>query len=124
MFDELFAGIAIGFADQFGAPYSDAVAKWPGIPTYDDGGSIVTPGDPVEKPCKAQVSAPTEAMRAEAGFLQTDMRLHVLSATLDGSLDAEAVIVVAAGPHAGAWELQTAMLDTAGIGWTCRGRRA
>ncbi len=123
MFDQVFSDLAVGFSDAFGAPYVDATAVWKGTPVKDDGGSITEPGTPVTKTCKAQVSAPTEAMRADIGFLQTDMRLHVLSATLDGTLDTQADIVIASGKHAGTWDLQNATLDTAGIGWTCRGRK-
>jgi hypothetical protein len=123
MLDAIFANLATGFSQQFGAPFVDAVATWPGAPVTDDGGSIVTPGTPVLRTCKAQVSAPTEAMRADVGFVATDMRIHVLAATLDGTLDTEAQISIATGPHAGTWALHSVTRDTAGIGWTCRGRR-
>lgn len=123
MFDQIFSDLATGFSDQFGAPYTDATANWPGTPTKDAGGSITDPGTPVSKACKAQVSRPTQAMREDAGFLQTDMRLHVLVASLDATLDTEAQIVIASGVHAGTWELQSVDLDSAGIGWTCRGRK-
>jgi hypothetical protein len=119
----MFAGLALGFSQQFGAPFADAVAVWPGVPEKDEGGSIVTPASPVTKPCKAQVSTPTQAMRLDAGFLETDMRLVVLSATLEGALDTEATVTVSSGPHAGAWSLQSVTRDTAGIGWVCRGRK-
>jgi len=123
MFDQLFAGIATGFSQQFGGPLQAATARWPGVPTIDAGGSIETPGVPVVKTCQVQVCAPTETMRADAGFLETDMRLVVLSATLDGALDTKASVVIASGKFAGTWELQSATLDTAGIGWVCRGRK-
>ena len=123
MFDQLFAGIATGFSQQFGGPFVDAQAIFPGVPVTDDGGRIVTPATPITKACKAQVCVPTEDMRADAGFIQKDMRIVVLSATLDGALDTSADVVIAAGPHAGRWDLQSATLDTAGIGWVCRGRK-
>jgi hypothetical protein len=123
VFDQVFAGIATSFSDTFGGPFADAQAIWPGVPVKDDGGSIVSPATPIQKPCKAQVCAPTEGMRADAGFLEKDMRIVVLSATLDGALDTSADVVIAAGPHAGRWDLQSALLDTAGIGWVCRGRK-
>jgi hypothetical protein len=122
-FADAFAGIAAGFAEAFGAPYADATARWPGVPVKDAGGSITAPGTAIVRPCKIQVSEPTEAMRADAGFLQTDMRLHVLSAPLDGALDTAAEVAVLSGPHAGTWALQSVTLDTAGIGYTCRGRK-
>jgi hypothetical protein len=121
--DQIFAGIATGFAQQFGGPFADAVAVFPGVPGKDDGGRIVTPATPISRPCKAQVCAPSEAMRADAGFIQTDMRLIVLTATIDVPLDTSADVVISTGPHAGRWDLQSATLDTAGIGWVCHGRK-
>ena len=123
MLDAVFASLANGFAAEFGAPYHDAVAVWPGVPVLDKGGSIVTPADKIEKDCRAQVSATTQAMRDDAGFRATDMRIYVLAASLDGTLDADARIVIATGVHAGTWELLSVARDTAGIGWACTGRR-
>lgn len=123
MFAEIFASLATGFAAQFGAPFQDVVARWPGKASYDDGGSIVSPGTPVEKPCKAQFDAPTEAMRNDPGFLENDVRLIILTATLDGTLDRTAKIVVDEGANAGEWVLQSITGDSAGIGWECRARR-
>jgi hypothetical protein len=120
---DAFAGIAAGFAGTIGAPYFDATARWPGVPVKDTGGSITAPGTPVAKPCQAQVSEPTEAMRTELGFVQTDMRLHVLAATLDGVLATQTEVAVLAGPHTGTWVLQSVTRDAAGIGYTCRGRK-
>ena len=123
MFDTVFANLATGFAATFGSPFEDARAAWPGVPMRDSGGSIVTPGDPVELDCKAQFDAPTQAMRADAGFLQTDVRILVLAASLAGTLDTAARIVIASGANAGAWELMSCTRDPAGIGYECRGRR-
>ena len=65
-----------------------------------------------------------EAMRADAGFIATDMRLLVLAASLDGTLDTTARIEMSAGPYAGTtWTLHSATRDPAGIGWECRGRQ-
>lgn len=124
MLDTLFANLATGFAAQFGAPFVDAVAGWPGTRVKDAGGSIVTPGTPVEYECQAQFDAPTQAMRADAGFLETDVRILVLAATLDVALDAKATIVVASGANAGTWKLQSCTRDPAGIGFECRARKA
>lgn len=124
MLADVFANLAAGFSAQYGAPYMDGSAVWQGTPTLDDGGSITTPGTPVSKSCKVQVSAPTTSMRAEEGFRETDMRLHVLAGPFDGALDADAAVVVANGLHAGQWSIESITLDSAGIGWTCRGRKA
>ncbi|QOV95263.1 hypothetical protein [Novosphingobium sp. ES2-1] len=121
--NQFFADLATGFAAQFGAPFQEVTATWPGTAVYDDGGSIVTPGTPVEKPCKAQFDAPTEAMRNDPGFLEKDMRLIVLSGTLDGTLDSAANVVVGDGEHAGTWSLESVQGDPAGIGWECRARK-
>lgn len=123
MLNTIFADLAAGFAAQFGAPFQDVTARWPGKPNVDDGGSIVSPGTPVEKPCKAQFDAPTEAMRNDPGFLENDVRLIILTATLDGTLDRSAKIVVDEGANAGEWALQSIIGDSAGIGWECRARR-
>lgn len=123
MLDQVFAGLATSFAEQFGAPFGDAVARWSGTPTKDAGGSIVTPGTPVELDCKAQFDAPTQAMRADAGFLETDVRILVLAASLDATLDQAAKIVVSSGINAGTWALLSVTRDPAGIGYECRGRR-
>jgi hypothetical protein len=123
MFSEAFANLATSFAEQFGAPFIEATATWPGEATFDAGGSILSPGTPVSKACRVQFDAATEAMRAAEGFLETDVRILVLAASLDGALDSEARIVVASGEYAGTWALLSCVRDPAGIGYECRGRR-
>lgn len=120
MFGAAFAGIAGAVSAAYGGPYHPAVATWPGTPVTDDGGSIVTPGTPVEQPCSAQVDAATEAMRRAEGFREKDVRLIVIGIE---QLDTDAVVTITAGPHAGAWSLQSCELDPVAIGWVCRGRR-
>jgi len=123
MLNTIFANLATGFAATFGAPFQDVTAVWAGTPVYDDGGSITTPADPAEYPCKAQFDVPTEDMRTDPGFLERDMRLIVLSASLDRTLDSAASVVVDSGEHAGTWSLESVQGDPAGIGWECRARR-
>ena len=123
MFDQIFASLATGFAASFGGPFEDATVKWPGTATYDTGGSITAAGTPVTYDCKVQFDAVTQAMRSDVGFLETDMRLLVLAASLEVPLDTLAKIIVASGPNAGTWELHSASLDPARVGWECRGRR-
>lgn len=117
---DTFEGIATGFSDLVGGPFIDATAKWPGTPVYDDGGSIVTPGTPVELPCKCQFDAATLAMREQDGFLETDVRLLVLGLS---AFDTKARIEVASGERAGAWAILTTQRDPAGIGWEARARK-
>ena len=111
----------MGFAERFGAPFIDAVAWWPGTPVKDAGGSIISPGTPVEVACKAQFDAPTVAMRQAEGFTEQDARILVLD--FDGTLDDEAEIRVASGDNAGQWRLLTVTRDPAGVGYECRARR-
>lgn len=123
MLDQLFSDLATGFAAQFGAPYDDATATWPGTPIKDAGGSITTAATPIEAACKVQFDAATEAMRQTEGFLETDVRILVLAASLDATLDTRAKIVVASGEYVGTWTLLSCTRDPAGIGYECRGRR-
>lgn len=122
VFDTAFANIAAGFSGMAGGPFVDAVATWKGAPVMDDGGSIVTPGLPQSYTCKAQFDAPTQQMRAAEGFLQTDVRVLVLAASLAVPLDTEALIVVAGGPNTGTWALLSCQRDPAGVGFECAGR--
>lgn len=116
---DAFAGIAAGFADQFGAPFEDAVVRWPGTPVYDTGGSIVTPASPIKLPCKAQFDAPTQQMRGDPGFIEGDARAIVLAASLSGTLDSTARLETVGGK----WAILTCTADSAGIGYECRVRR-
>lgn len=121
MLDQMFASLATGFAAQFGAPFEDATATWAGTATFDTGGSITAAGTPVSHACKAQFDAPTQAMRAAEGFMETDARVIVLA--FAATLDTRARIVVASGANAGTWELLSVVRDPAGIGYECRGRK-
>lgn len=121
---QAFASIAQGFSAAGLGCFYDATVKWPGTPVTDAGGSIVTPGTPVEASCSVQVDQVTEAMRQADGFTDRDVRLLVLCATLEPDLDTDAVIEVSYGPNAGTWMLASCAKDPAGIYWDCRGRRA
>jgi hypothetical protein len=123
MFDQLFAGLATGFSEAFGGPFIAATANWPGTPLKDAGGSIATPGTPVNLPCRVQFDRTTEAMRRAEGFLETDVRILVLAASLSADLDTAATIVVTDGDWTGSWTLLSCELDPARVGYECRGRR-
>lgn len=120
-FDTIFASLATGFSDAFGGPYQAATARCPGTPTYDTGGSIIAPGTPTQTACRAQGEAATQAMRADGGFLETDIRLLVIGMA---ALDTLAQIEIEAGPHAGTWALMSVARDPVGVGFECRARRA
>lgn len=121
---DAFADIGLAFSATMGGPYIDVEAVWPGVAVKDAGGSIVTPGVPVRKPCKAQFDRATQDMRASPDFLETDLRILVLAATLARLLDTAAQIEVPTGQYAGSWSLLSCARDPAGIGFVCRGRRS
>lgn len=123
MLDQVFANLVTGFAEQFGAPFQDVTAIWQGTATKDAGGSITAPGVPTSHPCKAQFDAATHSMRQAEGFLESDVRIIVLAASLTPVLDSGAVISVASGQYAGTWALLSVVRDPAGIGYECRGRK-
>jgi hypothetical protein len=122
VFADAFAAIASGFSAVAGGPYTDGLLKWAGTPTLDAGGSITSPGTPVEIECKVQVDRATEAMRADAGFQQRDVRLLILASGLTAIPDEAAHVDIAAGENAGIYALQTVERDPAGIGYECRAR--
>lgn len=121
---DAFAGIAVAFSKAGLGPYVDSFAQWPGVPVLDDGGSIVTPGEPVSFACQCQVDTVTEAMRAEAGYVDRDIALIVLTSGLGRDLDTDATITINAGPLAGAsYSVQSVARDSMSSHWLCRGRR-
>ena len=116
------AGIALAVSARVGAGYWTAMVVTQSAPTFDDGGSIIAPGVRLERPCSAQVDSASEAMRAAEGYTDGDVRILILSGTLAGALDTDAVMVVSAGPHVGRYSLQSVLLDVAGTHWDCGGR--
>lgn len=118
-----FAGIAKQFSATFGAGFHAGVARWPGV-SVTVGGSIVTPGTPVEICCLVQVDDATESMRQAEGYRDADMRLLVLAAGLRRDIDTDCSIEVREGPHAGAWKAVSVSRDPAGVYFQCLGRRA
>lgn len=120
MLDQAFAEIARLVGEAVGGPYHDAVLLYAGTPVYDDGGSIIEPGTPYTVGCKVQVDAVTESMRLEAGYLAKDIRLIIL---IDAEPDTTPDVRIETGKFAGnTYSLQSAVRDTLGFGWECRGR--
>lgn len=118
-----FAEIGQAFSSAFGAPFWAAeIITQPEI-VYDAGGSIV-PGDdePTRWPCRAQVDAATEAMRAAEGFTEQTRRIIVLAATLDGIISTDDSIEILEGPFAGVWMIDSVSRDTAAAGFELAGR--
>lgn len=122
MLAERFAGIARAVSDRFDGPYHQAVLTWPGTPVTDDGGSIITPGTPVEFPCSAQIDVVTEAMRLEAGYTDKDVRLLILAPGLGRAVDSDATLTVTSGPHVGTYSIAGASYDTLAFAFDGRGR--
>ena len=121
MLADTFSDIAAAFSGAFEGPYYDAVALWPGEPTRDAGGGIISAGVPISTPCKVQVDSATELMRRDAEYRDGDVRLIVIDIA---ALDTDARIQIATGPRAGTWMVQTVTRDPVGIGFDCRGRIA
>lgn len=107
-------------AAAFPEVFRDAEAIAPGAAVKDAGGSITTPATPTKTPCKAQGDVATREMRADADFVQGDIRIMVINI---GALDTTMRVRIASGPHAGLWALRSVTRDSAGVGWECRGRR-
>lgn len=118
-----FTDIGLAFSGVFGGPYQAARTIEQVDPVYDDGGSIITPGGVAHRTCQVQVDVATQAMRTAPGYVDTDVRFIVLSATLSGSLNTEVRIEVLAGPHAGIWSVSGLERDPVAAGWVGTGRR-
>lgn len=115
---DAFAAIATAFSAAGLGPYKPAQAIWQGETVYDDGGSIITPGEPVSVDCMVQKDVATEAMRAEAGFQQTDVSLFILTSGLSRPIDTDATITRGGET----FSVQSAVLDAMESHWICRGR--
>ena len=115
-------GIARAVSARVGAGF------WPGMvltstaATFDSGGSITAPGVAIVRGCLVQVDAATQAMRAQEGYAEGDVRLLVLVGSLSGALTTDARVRVLSGPHAGLYSVRSVALDAAATHWDCRGR--
>lgn len=118
-----FGEIGTAFSSMFGGPFHSARTAEQTAAVYDDGGSIISPGSVVHRPCMVQIDTATQAMRESPGFVDTDVRFIVLASTLTGSLGTEARIEVMDGPHAGVWSVEQIERDPVAAGWVGRGRR-
>jgi hypothetical protein len=123
MFDSAFAKIATGFSGSYGGPFHNACAKSAGSPVFDNGGDIVTAGIASQRTCKVQVDAVTDTMRRSESYQDKDVRLFVLTGSLDGALGTDETISIIDGPHIGEWMIATINQDPAAIGWECLGRK-
>lgn len=121
MLDDSFREIALLVSEALGGPYAAATLNYPGVPTYDSGGSIQTPGTPTTQSCHVQIDSADENMRADADFIETDVMMIVLGPT---ALDSVPTVTVNAGPFSGiTYSIHSVQRDTLGFGWLCRGRK-
>lgn len=126
MLSDVFASVATAVSAAVGGPYFPGKVHTVTETEYDDGGSILTPGQPVERDCMVQVDAVTEAMRQAEGFTDRDVRLLVIG--LAGDLDTDALVEVlpaatVPADHAGLWSIESVSRDPFGVYRECRGRR-
>lgn len=119
-----FADIGVAFSAVLGGPYHAARVITETGADYDDGGSIVTPGSVAYRSCQAQIDSAIQRFRDNGSYVDTDMTVIILAATLSGDLDTEAVVEVLAGPHAGKWSVDLIERDPVAAGWVGRGRKA
>ncbi len=123
---ESVASIASGISAALGGPYQAAtVTRWTDA-EYDEGGSIVTPAQPVNRACKAQVSIPTAQARIADGFTEKEVWVIILAASLAGDLDTDMSVSIDTGPFAGtSWLLKAPLsLDSMGVTWKAKGSPA
>lgn len=86
--------------------------------TTDIDGSLTVSWTPYE--CRAQVDSATEAMRASAGYTDTDRRILVLTDTLAVVPDTDCEIAVRGDRYA----IASVVADPAFSHWDMRGQRA
>lgn len=118
-----YASIANAFSQRFGGPYHDGYVIVPRRVRLDSGGSLAAPVRPARIACRVQVDVATEAMRAQDGFTDKDVRLLILRDGLAVELNTDVSVEVAGGPHAGTYSVQSVGADAMGVYWDCRGRR-
>ncbi|MES2783599.1 MAG: hypothetical protein V4657_12455 [Pseudomonadota bacterium] len=121
---QFFAGKALAISAMYGGPYYDALVHSPGEAVYDDGGSIITPGDATVRTCQAQVDSVTQDMRREEGFVDGDVRILVLATTLSGAITTDDQIEILGGANVGRFMVQSVSRDPFGVYYELRGRPA
>lgn len=109
-------GLSRTFAKAFSSIYLSATLHKRRVITDDEGSAteVVT-----NYPCRAQVDSATEAMRASAGFADTDRRILVLTDTLAIEPDTDCEITVR-GQRFG---IASVVADPAFSHWDMRGTR-
>lgn len=120
-----FADLAGTVGAAMGAPFYDGVIVSQASPgSYNDDGIFIPGSPPTERACKVQIDSADWVMTQSKGYVEGMVRFIVLSAILTGSLDTDAEITVASGPHAGRWLVSSLQIDPAAIGYVGRGLKA
>lgn len=119
-----FSAMADRAAAAFGAPFHDgAILSQATAGSYDDDGVFLPGSAPNARPCRVQVDAASEYMRAN-GYAEGEYRFIILRASFDGDLDTDARVRIDSGVHAGEWLVSSLELDSAAIGFVGKGRPA
>jgi hypothetical protein len=120
-----FAGIAQAVGNKVGAPYYAAQILQQATPGYYDDDEVWVPGtagNPAS--CRVQILDASEYMKANEGFADGEARFVILRAGLTIVPTTDDRVEVLDGPRRGLWLVSALSLDSAGIGWTGKGRRA
>lgn len=116
-------GVAALFGEVFGEVFLPAlVYGGSAAVTYDNKGTLRR-NAPAARGCRIQVDSRTERWRAEPGFTAADVRVIILAASLEGTVEAGNIVEPLGGPYAGARFRLAAPIDRdpAGAGFTARG---
>jgi hypothetical protein len=120
-----FAGIATRVSSAFGAPFYAGAIIVPGTGGGLDDDGVFQPGSPATRvPCKVQVVDADEAMRESEGFADGDALMVILSDGVGIDLTTDMKVSIPAGPRVGTWMISDLGRDSAGIGWSAKGRKA
>lgn len=113
-------GIQSVFGSIFGSFYLPGLLTRVTLAPDGRGGGVAIP---IDQNCRVQLDACTEVMRQQPGYTDTDMRILILQAGVDGGpVDTDCEVEPLAGPYQGrrfkiAWVTQ----DPAASYWECRG---
>jgi hypothetical protein len=123
-----FLGIAKKVSAAFGGPFHAGQIVDQAAVVYDDGGSIVSSGDPATRDCLVQIITASDAMKQSTGYVEGDVTFIILASGLTGTLDTDANVEVLASEttpadFVGVWQVSGIQRDTAAIGYAGQGRK-